>query len=161
MSDAPIQITASVVGAESVTARLKTGADRARAALRVVVPQLAVALQRRIKERKLTGQVLNVRTGRLRRSINFAVVESGDEISASVGTNVVYARLWELGGVIPARVLEARSKGALYWPGARHPVARVTQPSRTVAARPFLRPALDEMRARIRRELRGAIKGAL
>jgi phage gpG-like protein len=161
VSDEPIQFTARIVGAESVTARLKDGAERARAAVRLAVARLAVALQRRVKERKLTGQVLNVRTGRLRRSINFRVTESGDEIVGAVGTNVEYGRLWELGGVIPSRVIEPRAKGALYWPGAAHPVARVTQPERVVAARPFLRPALDEMRARIRRELSAAIRGAL
>ena len=54
-----------------------------------------------------------------------------------------------------ARVVEAQTKQALYWPGATHPVGKVSIPD--IPARPFLTPAMDihypELPGRIRKYL--------
>jgi hypothetical protein len=65
--------------------------------VRQVVQALGIELQRKVKAEKLSGQVLNVRTGRLRRSINEETHDAGDVVESTVGTPVVYGRFWELG----------------------------------------------------------------
>lgn len=50
---------------------------------------------------KLSGQVLNVRGGRLRDSIDQEI--SDDELSTRVGTNVEYGKIHEFGGTITGK----------------------------------------------------------
>ncbi|MBW1666717.1 MAG: phage virion morphogenesis protein [Deltaproteobacteria bacterium] len=78
---------------------------------------------------------LGVRTGHLRRSIRSQTVIRGDEVEGRIGTNVLYARIHEKGGVITpkrAKVLRFQIPG-VGWRSAK----RVVMP-----ARPFLRPAI-------------------
>lgn len=79
------------------------------------------------------GQTLTD-TGRLRGSITHRVV--GDAVE--VGTNVVYGAIHQLGGRTPARTIRPKTKKALFFPGAAHPVAKVRHPGSTIPARPFL-----------------------
>lgn len=61
-------------------------------------------VERAIKE-NLTGRVLKVQTGRLRSSIHHSVKVTARSARGVIGTNVVYARIHEYGGVItPKRV---------------------------------------------------------
>lgn len=53
-----------------------------------------------IKKNKLSGQVLKVRSGRLRSSITNRVFLSGKDLAGQVGTNVVYAKIHEIGGTL-------------------------------------------------------------
>jgi phage gpG-like protein len=72
-------------------------------------------------------------------------------VQVFVGTNVEYARQREYGGVI-----EARNAPWLVWQdyeGNWHRARRVEQ-----AATPFLRPALDENRDAVRREVAAALR---
>ena len=62
--------------------------------------QSALLLEAHIKQHKLSGQVLHVRSGRLRSSISHRLERRGDDLMAIVGTNVVYARIHEFGGTI-------------------------------------------------------------
>lgn len=55
-------------------------------------------LARHVQERKLSGDVLDVRTGTLRRSITSNLVDQ--RLAVRVGTNVEYARIHEFGGII-------------------------------------------------------------
>jgi phage gpG-like protein len=71
--------------------------DQLHANLLTTIRRLAIRVQGYVKESKLTGQVLHVRTGTLRRSINQTVDDLGTEIWAKVGTNVKYARVHEYG----------------------------------------------------------------
>jgi phage gpG-like protein len=152
-----IEITGKIVGAANVRLRLLSAGPRVRAAVEREVRRITIDLQRRVKEKKLSGQVLNVRSGRLRRSINQRVRVLGDSIRGTVGTNVNYGAAWERGFTVPERDIFPKDKKALFWPGARHPVAHVHQAERKEAARPFLVPSLDEMRVEIpRRILRAA-----
>jgi phage gpG-like protein len=87
------------VDTERAIARLK-GVDSAmRAALLRVITRLSIEVQAKVKSEKLTGQVLHVRTGTLRRSINRQVIEDGESVFARVGTNVKYAHIHEYGFV--------------------------------------------------------------
>jgi phage gpG-like protein len=82
----------------------------------------------------LRGRLILTDTGRLRRSIKFAAGPRGVEGY----TNVQYAAIQQLGGVIKAHAIFPRKKKALFWPGAAHPVRRVMHPGSRFPARPFL-----------------------
>ncbi|MCY4548123.1 MAG: phage virion morphogenesis protein [Defluviicoccus sp.] len=85
------------------------------------------------RAREEGGQTLTD-SGRLRSSIAYNVTGDGME----VGTNVVYAAIHQFGGRTRPRVIRPRHKRALFWPGARHPVAKVEHPGSEIPARPFL-----------------------
>lgn len=80
-----------------------------------------------------------VDTGRLRSSIVSRAENSGRKVGYVVGTNVNYAAAVEYGTA--PHVIKPRNKKALYWPGARHPVAQVNHPG--TRAQPFMRPAVE------------------
>ena len=170
-----IDLSARIVGAETVVMRLATAPAHVRERVRTEVDRLGIELQRKVKESKLTGQVLKVRTGRLRRSINLKVTEDGNSITGSVGTNVAYARRFEIGGTwsenVKAHVRRNREqiKAATYTTkdgktkvGSKGrssgaiPVKAHTR-SVTVKPRPFLAPVLEEMRNPIRTRLAQAV----
>lgn len=77
-------------------------------------------------------------TGRLSHSIDHEV--SGHTLR--VGTNVDYALYVELG--TKPHVIRPKTKKALYWEGAGHPVPEVHHPG--TRAQPYLRPALYKAR---------------
>lgn len=79
-----------------------------------------------------------VDTGRLRSSIVHRVSGGSSSVDVAVGTNVNYAEDVEY-GTAPHVILPKNGK-ALYWPGARHPVARVNHPG--TRAQPFMGPAV-------------------
>lgn len=81
-----------------------------------------------------------VDTGRLKESLDAEV--HGKVLR--VGSRDVNYCLYVEYGTAP-HVITPRNKKALFWPGARHPVARVNHPGTT--AQPFLRPALLQHRS--------------
>ena len=85
------------------------------------------------RAREEGGQTLTD-TGRLRSSITYNVTGDGVEI----GTNVAYAAIHQFGGRTPPRTIRPRRKKALFFPGARHPVAKIEHPGSNIPARPFL-----------------------
>lgn len=146
-------ITGQVVGAEAVTARFKSASSAATSHVRKEVQQLGLQLQRLIKEKYLTGGALGVRTGRLRRSVNEETTVEGGLVKSAVGTNVVYGAAWERGF---DRLVGAGSRG-----GKVHPhVAAAQMSTKSYAPRPFLQPALEEMRPIVRERLQGVAKDA-
>jgi hypothetical protein len=61
-----------------------------------------------------------------------------DGNSVTVGYTSPIAAYQNAGYRVPARTIVPKSKGALYWAGAAHPVAKVRQPAFSVVARPNL-----------------------
>lgn len=90
-------IEVTVPNAEQL--RQDLGITRARllADIKREITRVAVDVTAHVKDQKLSGQALKVQTGRLRRSINYRVTESGTGVEARVGTNVEYARIHEFG----------------------------------------------------------------
>lgn len=86
-----------VTGSDQVNRAFGRVTPAVRAELVKGTGRIVLRLLTKVKLEKLSGQVLKVRTGRLRRSINQRVDASGDLITGSVGTNVDYGRKWELG----------------------------------------------------------------
>ena len=85
-----------------ISARLAFMPDRVKSSLRREITALATSLVSRIKQDKLSGQVLNVRTGNLRRSITDEVTADATSVTARVFSDksVKYAAIHEFGGVI-------------------------------------------------------------
>lgn len=162
---APIVLSGQVLGAERVAARLSNAGPRVRERVRTEVQRLGLELLRKVKAEKLTGQVLNVRTGRLRRSINYREILGGDaSYQARVGTNVSYGRFWELGFQGAQQVREHIRTIRQSFGRPIFPVQSVVHAhSRNVnqAPRPFLQSSLDEMRAEVRQRLLVAVQGGI
>ncbi len=108
----------------------------------------------------LSGQVLKVRTGRLRSSVTTRVLRRGSEIIGTVGTNVFYGRIHELGRPGPWTIQAVRRRALAFTAGGKRVIVRqVTHPG--LKARPWLRPALTESRAEIEALFRAEIERAV
>lgn len=88
----------SAVTGQDATIRVMTAvAEGMRARLVAVQQRNGFDIQQHVQTQKLSGQVLNRRTGRLRNSINALVQEAPGSVSARVGTGVSYGRIHEYG----------------------------------------------------------------
>lgn len=158
-------ISGYIIGDKALVARIRGAGAVVKAEIDQTVQKLGFALQARVQTQKLTGQVLRVRTGRLRSSISQSAADTRSRFVSTdttaiayVGTNVSYGAMWEHGF---SRKVGAGARGgprtlsgkALDSYIRRHPPG-----VRAVAARPFLEPALFEMRAQIQTELGAALK---
>ncbi len=152
----PPIITGKVVGSEKVVLKFRNAPARIMDAVRRTVYALGFELERIVKNDTLSGQVLHRRSGDLARSVNTKRSGNATMARASVGTNKVYGRAWQLGFHLPERVIEPKTAQSLFWPGALHPVRSVRQPARDVAARPFLTIALDRIRPKVGPTIRNA-----
>lgn len=114
---------------KKLRAAFKKLGDRLPQATEQAMRMSTLFLQGRVQERKLSGQVLKVQTGRLRSSINTRVKKLGPlQVIGIIGTNVVYARAHEYG-----------------------------YPPRNLKARPFLRPTFNENTQRVKAIFRQTI----
>ena len=145
-----MEITCSI-RAEALLARLSGAHDRLQASLLQAVERLSIRVQSEVKEGKLTGQVLHVRTGTLRRSINRVVEQDDRKTVATVGTNVVYGRIHEYGyqGTVDVRE-HARNVGGT------STTVRAHQRNVNLPERSFLRSTLREYEGEINATLREA-----
>lgn len=159
-------IDASIRGDRYVINRFRQAPPAVRDAIRESTSRLVLRLQRKVMMEKLSGQVLKVRTGTLRRSIpnGSAVVETDQGIAGYVGTRLKYGKLHELGGVIPAHPIEAIKGKSLRFQlrdGKAMFRRRVMIPTQQVPPRSFLGSALEEMHETIIKALDKAAKAAI
>lgn len=147
-------IEGQILGAETVQARFSRVGEEAKRRVRQAVNRQGVELLRLVKQ-KLSDDVLHVRTGRLRRSINTQNQDDGSTFRSSTGTNVVYARVHELGfqGTVQVREHMRQSKNGAF-PVSAHAM-RMNIPKRS-----FLASSLEARKVEIRVALLDAIKGA-
>jgi len=149
------------VKADALIAKMANAPELVRRALLRTVTALSVDIQRSVKQGKLTGQVLHVRTGTLRRSINREVTERSDGVFAVIGTNVEYAAAHEYGmSVVAVRKnlrkpphLVTRKMGERVMTGSPYGIK--------FPERSFLRSTLTEFEPRIRRDIREAVMGVV
>lgn len=158
-------ITGYIVGSEQVIKKLENALFVARADIRQTILRLTIQLLRNVKSDKLSGGVLNVRTGRLRRSINQKIEESPDKILGKVGTNVVYGRIFEYGfdGTENVRS-HLRTIKSAFGKQLNSPVTfSVSAHTRNVHVpeRSFLRSALKEMEPLIKEELSASVRRSI
>lgn len=90
-------IETSVTGDTEVVASIREQYKEITDNVEKSIGRLTLKLLNLVKVNKLSGQVLNVRTGRLRRSITQTTKRESTLITGIVGTNVEYARGHELG----------------------------------------------------------------
>lgn len=98
-------------------------------------------------------------SGRLRQSIMYELHGS----AAHVGTNVVYARIHELGGSTGAHVIVPKKARALRFEVGGNTVfaMRVNHPGSQIPARPYLQPALASKEGEIKAIFDSVIQGIL
>ena len=145
-------ITVEVVGDKQVIAKLEALPGRLHDALLKRVTSLSLQMQAAVKL-KLSGSVLNVRSGNLRRSIQSDVNDQPTEVSGRIfsDASVRYAAIHEFGGRTRPHVIEAKAGGVLAFQSGGKTVfaRRVNHPGSKIPARPFMRPTLAEYRGKI------------
>lgn len=158
-------ISASIKGADRVVAGLAAKAVTLPKAVQQSVQRGALDLVAHVKQNKLSGQVLQVRTGTLRRSINAKFENGGDVFKALVGTNLKYARIHEYGfqGAVQVKAHQRMMKTAWGKPvKVPHKIdVRAHAMNMKMKARPFMQPALDDKREGILGGVRAALIEAL
>lgn len=154
-------LNVSLVGDRELMAKLEAMPQRVHDALLKKVTLLALQLEAKVKQ-KLSGDVLNVRSGALRRSIFEAVADQLSSVIGKVASSgdVKYAGIHEFGGTIPAHeVLPDKAKALAFIVGGKQVFARRVQiPDVQMPERSYLRSALAEMAQEITEGLREAVR---
>ena len=157
-------ITARLVGDDAVLAWLRSIPDAAASGIARAITQLGIDLQRKIQDEELSGQILAVRTGALKSSINLQIDQDDEGIAATVSSNSGYASVHEYGfvGTVTVKASLRRITEAF-----GHPISEKTinvGPYRRrmeLPERSFMRSALEDMDPAIRDEVEAALLEAL
>ena len=154
-----------LVGDAEVVQRLDGMGTRLRDEMKAGIGRATLKLQRMVVQNKLSGQVLKVRTGTLRRSIDQVVLDEGTKVSGIVSSNVKYARPHEYGfhGAVTVKESLRTIRQAFGRPidpvqiSVRSHTRKVDLPERS-----FLRSALADLErsGAIRVEMEAAVKRA-
>jgi phage gpG-like protein len=148
---------------DDYTAALAAMPDRVRQALSNKANVLALALEAKIQQ-KLSGTVLNTRSGALARSIIATVDDAAAGVSVRIGASgdVKYAAIHEFGGTIPPHeIVTDKAKALAFLVGGKQVfAARVNLPAVTMPERSYLRSSLAEMADEIREGLGEAVSEA-
>ena len=172
-------LTATILGADRVSAYLTGLPPRLFGILKTEVSRLTLELLRKVKEGKLSGQVLKNQTGTLRRKINQQVVSDEHAVVGKVGVKISYAAAHEFGfdGVVTvqahlrrckaqmAAALRTRKDGSTYHSnkgkGSGEIQVRSFSRHMHLPERSFLRSALREMAPEIQEGIANAVKKAV
>lgn len=154
-------ISGTITGDKEVSRRLRALPDGIRSRVVDSIGRLTLRLQRKVMQEKLTGQVLKVRTGTLRRSIDQRLVTDQAAVSGIVSTNVGYGKAHEYGHSGPVTVKEhLRLVKQAFGKTLKSPVWATVKShtmNQNLPERSFLRSALADMRPEIMAELDRAI----
>ena len=153
------------IGGDVLAAVLRSYGDKVQTAIVQSVGRSALRLQREVMQNRLSGQVLNVRTGNLRRSIHQRVTNTGSAVIGEVNTNVRYGKAHEYGfaGTVNVKASLRQVRQAFGRPLKNPRYVQVRAHSRNVRLpeRSFLRTALRDMKPMIETDLQKSIEGAL
>lgn len=153
-------ISGTVVGDKEIAKRFRALPDGVRSKVIDKVQALVIRLQRMVRQEKLSGQVLNVRSGTLRRSIDQRMITDNTAVSGVVSTNVKYGRPHEYGSNETVTVKEhvrlvkqafGRALKSPVWATVKTHTAKQNIPEKS-----FLRSALADMKPEILDELEKA-----
>lgn len=103
-------INLKVDGLDRVIQFLLSKPSRVKRSIERTILQLSSYLLNYVRSKKLSGQVLNRRTGDLDASGNAYILVSGDKASAVIEFDSPYARIHEYGGTVTIREHLATSK---------------------------------------------------
>lgn len=158
-------LSVEVEGADALSVRLSAAPAAVRAALADKAADLAQRLRAHVVQDKLSGQVLKVRTGALRDSIQAAVDLSDNGFKARVFSSgdLKYAAIQEFGGRTPPHeILPDKAKALAFVVGGERVFARrIHHPGSRIPERSYLRSSLADMAAQIAAELKGAATAPL
>jgi phage gpG-like protein len=136
-------------GLEETSARFDAYPAALQAALGAKATDLAAALADLVKNDKLSGAVLNTRSGALGHSITASVTAETDGFLASVGSDgdIKYAAIQEYGGKTSAHeILPSKGDVLAFVTGdGQHFARRVEHPGSLIPERSYLRSALADM----------------
>jgi HK97 gp10 family phage protein len=158
-------LSVTLIGDRELVAKLTAMPSKVHDALRRKVTELALLLEAKVKSDKLSGQVLNVQTGALRRSIFETVEDSPTQVVGKVASSgdVKYAAIHEFGGKIDIPEIVPVKAKALHFMGAGGDVFAKRTRAHTVdmPERSFMRSSLADMQAQITQGLRDAVRQGL
>jgi phage gpG-like protein len=153
-----------VTGDRELIARFEAIPSAVRAALLRKITGLSLELEAKVKG-KLSGSVLKVRTGALRRSIFSEVNNTDAMVQGRVASSgdVKYAAIHEFGGTTKAHIIEPKKAGVLaFMAGGKMRFAkRVNHPGSVMPERSFLRSSLGDMAEAIKDGMTEAVNEGL
>lgn len=158
-------LSISVTGDREVIRNLKKYPEKVNDALYRKIYALTLELERKVKSEKLSGQVLNVKTGSLRSSVYSRVTRDRDgaEGKVAVPPDVPYGAIHEFGGVIEIPEITPVKAKALHWIGKDGEMfaKRVRAHTITMPERSYLRSSLSEMKDDIINGVKEAVLAAV
>jgi phage gpG-like protein len=153
----------TVEGQDAVVRMLSAKVPALTKGLRAGVTRATFDLLRHVKEQKLSGQVLHVRSGTLRRKVNARVTETATEISGQVGVKLSYAAAHEY-GLDTEEFVRAHLRTVKQAFGKPIDPVSVSVCAHTrhmkLPERSFLRSSLAEKTPAIQAEIRASVEGA-
>ena len=153
------------IGGDVLAAVLRSYGDKVQTAIVQSIGRSALRLQSEVMDNRLSGQVLNIRTGNLHRSIHQQVTSSGGLVVGEVDTNVRYGVAHEYGfaGTVNVKASMRQIRQAFGRPLKSPRYVQIRAHSRNVKLpeRSFLRSALRDMKPEIEADLQKSIEGAL
>jgi phage gpG-like protein len=157
-------LTIEVQGDQALIARLSAMPSRVHEALLRKVTALDLLLEAKVKD-KLSGDVLQVRTGALRRSIFGCVQDAPTWVVGRVQSSgdVKYAGIHEFGGTTPAHdIVATKAKALAFMMGGKQVFFKsVHHPGSKIPERSYMRSSLADMRDAIVEGMTEAVrKGA-
>jgi hypothetical protein len=153
----------SISGDEAVIRMLSAKVPLLTKAVANSVTRASIMLLRYVKENKLSGQVLHVRSGTLRRKVNYRVTESPTMITGQVGVRLSYARAHEYGFEGQENVREHLRTIKQAFGRSISPVTfsvRAHSRHMKLPERSFLRSSLRELTPEIQSMIQAGVVGA-
>lgn len=153
-------LKATVVGTEAVVQHFDAMPGALQERIRRVVERFTMRMSADVRQNRLSGQTLRVRTGRLRRSVHHEVEVGPGSVIGRVGTNVSYGRIHEFGGTvqIPAH---ARQVSQVFGRPLPAPImVQVRAHTARFPQRSFLRSTLLASTMRFRDAMKQAVEEA-
>lgn len=155
------QLSVAIVGDKEIIARFKSMPAAVQSSLFQKVSFLTLKLEAYIKKNKLSGQVLNRKSGRLLRAINSRVSQSALAVwgFVFVSADVPYAGIHEFGGRTNAHLIVPKKASVLAFTSAGKQLfaARVNHPGSTMPERSYMRSSLRDMSTEISLGMKEAI----
>ena len=158
-------LTVQLAGADALSERLQNAPAAIQSALRTKAADLAERLRKHVTDDKLSGQVLNARSGALRASIAAEVDDQAGQVIARVFSagDIKYAAIQEYGGrTAPHDIVPDKAKALAFLAGGAPVFAKIVHhPGSQIPARSYLRSALADMGDQIIAEFTAATLDAL
>ena len=150
---------ARLQGADKLERQLGDLPANIHAQLETKARDLAAALVAKVRDEKLSGGVLQTKSGALRDSISAEISLESGAVTATIGSfgDVKYAAIQEYGGRTSAHEIVPEKAQALAFlvGGALRFARRVAHPGSTIPAHNYLRSSLDESSDEIVAQLAG------